>query len=222
MTYEYMTGMGTVEEAHRLEAQARTAYDAGNYTEAIRLLEQAEQEDRANAHRYGLRRAQALARANRCDEARRVLDGFRSRFGSDPIFPSYEQNVGASCPTTAAPAAPGAPAPTTEKQPWFTGDFGQMFETFTTKLGIGGQANQEAQGVAMETAAEMTGQVMVPATNGAAPGAAPTLPPPGPSPAPITAPMPSVGATLAPYIVGGLLVFGFAGVGIWLLVRKKD
>ena len=28
--------------------------------------------------------------------------------------------------------------------------------------------------------------------------------------------------SLVPYIVGGVLIFAFAGVGIWLLVRKKD
>jgi hypothetical protein len=220
MTYEYMNGMGTVEEAERLSAQARTAYDSGNYSEAIRLLEQAEREDPATPQNYALRRAQALARANRCDEARRVLDGFRSRFSSDPAFSQYERLVGASCPTTGAPAtAAGEPAPTAEKQTWWPTDVGAMFETVATKLGIGGQANQEAQGVAMETAANLTGQVMVPGAGAAA--ATETLPPPGPSPAAVTAPMPSVGSTIAPYIVGGLLVFGFAGVGIWLLVRKK-
>lgn len=260
MTYEFMMGMGSAEEAIRLvseaqeadgrddflgaasllqqgiaESEAQEADRRDDFLRAASMLQQVIAEDPSRANELRQRQIQMYAEGGDCFRARQLLNQILPTAPSgDPNMARYQQYVdqcrpgglrpspfdepgtpipGTPIPGTLTPAAPGEPAPATEKETWWTGDVGEMFESFFLKLGIGEQAGQEAQYVAREAAGETAGPTSISEV----------------APSVQQAPTVQVEDTDAPPWYEGYaphMVIGGLGVGavviLLLVLRKKD
>jgi hypothetical protein len=91
--------------------------------------------------------------------------------------------------------------------------FEEMMRTIPVKMGIiERNASDGAVQAAAQTASELTGQPLVP-------GELPDQELPQVDP---EEDVPSGWEVAAPFVVGGVLIFGFLGVGLWLLLKDKD
>lgn len=189
MSYEYTMsglnfGLGDVETAERLLTQARTAFDAGRYSESLNLARQAEAQDSSNPMRYQMAQIFPMVRLGQCLQAENIYNRYRQQASRDPSISSYESAVRrctraapdfATVPIVEPPSAfpiPGTPtAPSTAtaqaqagsggKLSWITGSIEDVFNTFLTKTGAGvaTQAADTAVQTAVEEATNVAGGV---------------------------------------------------------------
>lgn len=133
MSYEYMQGMGTAEQATQFVAQAREANSRDDFLQAATLLGQAIAADPSRAGELGALQVQMYAEGGNCSEAQRIWAQISPSLApGDPNRAQYQQYVD-NCQSSAGAAATG-------KQTWWEGgDIEGMFSSFASKLGIGQQ-----------------------------------------------------------------------------------
>lgn len=237
MTYEFMggSGMGTAQDDPReAYAAGQRAFAARRYDEAYEHFQRAHSLAPHVLSIKGMGVSAALA-----GNCRQALVHFREYIHGGDILdatsrtefyrcleqegqapPTTTSSVTTTPPvttppvTTAPPSPGGAGVPAPEKETWWTGDVGGMFESFFLKLGIGEQAGQEAQDVA-----RMEGAIST-AVQPPSPGMAPSEPAaPGAPVRTVTPPRPWH-VRYAPHMVIGGLGVGVV-ITLVLVMRKR-
>lgn len=233
MSYEYTMsglnlGLGDVETAERLLTQARTAFDAGRYSESLNLARQAEVQDPSNLMRYQMAQIFPMVRLGQCLQAENIYNRYRQQASRDPNISSYESAVRRctraapdfeTVPIVEPPSAfpiPGTPttpstttaqAGTGGKQSWITGSIEGVFNAFLTKTGAG--VATQAADTAVQTAVEEATNVAGGVGSGRIVSSA-------------SARAALVARNMLPYVVvGGVAITLFAAFAFFMLREKK-
>lgn len=127
MSYEYMQGMGTAEEATRLVAEAQQANTRQEWLPAAALLEQAIAVDPSRAHEFRTRQVQMYAAGGDCARAAQIFDqlGVRS---DDPRRVQYQEFIDRCRSASSAQ---------TGKQTSWPGEVGETVSNFFSKTAGG-------------------------------------------------------------------------------------